>query len=162
MTDNQDIRTTLLRLEKQSPSGFAIAFHIRFTTADFMFQTYPKAWIDHYNEKGMVMFDPIVGWAFANTGHMRWSSLSDADEMGVLEASKTYDMNFGVAIATDTNDSRSVAGFSRPDREYTDEEIAALSADVELLHNATASTNGMDEDLRAELHKLSVQMTHPE
>lgn len=161
MPDIEQIRDILLRFEEQSPSGFAIAFHIRFTTPDFLFQTYPKDWIDLYSEKGMVMFDPIVRWGFAETGHVRWSALGDLDEAGVLEQSVPFGMSYGVAIATDEGNSRSVAGFARDDREFTDAEITSLAADVETLHRATATTDGMTDALRNELHKMSVEMTHP-
>ncbi|MDC1229675.1 hypothetical protein N8Z63_08310 [Octadecabacter sp.] len=70
-------------------------------------------------------------------------------------------MAYGVAIATETEGSRSVAGFARKDREYTDDEINVLTQHVQDLHEQTASRTGMDETLRNELHDLSVNMTHP-
>ena len=161
MSGSNRIEAILADAKEMAPSGFAIAFHIRMTAPDFLFQTYPKAWIDTYSEHGYVMADPIVGWGFKETGHIRWSALSEIDERNILEHSCDYGMNFGVAIATDTGNSRSVAGFARHDREYTDDEIEQLSGYVQSLHELTASKDGMDAELRDELLQLSKDMTHP-
>lgn len=161
MADISKVKSLLESVENLSPSGFAIAFHIRLTSPDFLFQTYPKNWIDTYSEKGYVMVDPIVRWGFTQIGAIRWSQLGDLDEQNILEQLLAYGMAFGVAISTETAGSRSVAGFARNDREYTDDEIATLTQHVQDLHDHTASKTGMAEDLRAELHNLSVSMTHP-
>mgnify|MGYP000654313970 CR=1 FL=1 len=161
MSGTSKIKDLLSDAEKLAPSGFAFAFHIRMTTPDFLFQTYPKAWIDTYSEKGYVMVDPIVRWGFTEIGHIRWSSLSEMDDQNILEQSRAYGMNFGVAIATETGNSRSFAGFARPDREYDDAETSKLIGYVQSLHDLTASKNGMEADLRDELQRLSIEMTHP-
>lgn len=161
MADISRIKTLLTTLESLSPSGFAIAFHIRLTSPDFLFQTYPKAWIATYSEKGYVMADPIVRWGFTQTGSIRWSSLGGLDDLNILEQSLEYGMSFGVAISTETDSSRSVAGFARNDREFSDAEIAVLSQHVQDLHDLTATKTGMTEEMRKQLHNLSIQMTHP-
>ncbi|MCF2872201.1 autoinducer binding domain-containing protein [Octadecabacter sp. G9-8] len=161
MADINKVKDLLKTVENLSPSGFAIAFHIRLTSPDFLFQTYPKNWIDIYSEKGYVMVDPIVRWGFTEIGAIRWSQLGDLDDQGILEQSLTYGMAYGVAIATETQGSRSVAGFARNDREYSDAEIAALTQHVQDLHEHTASKTGMSEALRTQLHDLSIEMTHP-
>lgn len=159
MADISKISAHLTQLEDMSPAGFAIAFHIKLTSPDFLFQTYPKAWIDTYSEKGYVMVDPIVRWGFANNGAIRWSELSDMDDENILEQSLVYGMAYGVAIATEAEGSRSVAGFARGDREYTDDEIVALTAQVIALHDLTATKGGMADDMRKNLHNLSIRMT---
>ena len=161
MADISKITSILETVEDRSPSGFAIAFHIRMTASEFQFQTYPKEWMKTYSEKGYVMVDPIVAWGFANNGAIRWSELAHLDSHDIFAQSKHYGMNFGVAIGVEHDDTRSVAGFARPDREHTDKEIAILTECVSELHLLTASKKGMSEDLRAELHRLSVRMTHP-
>jgi LuxR family transcriptional regulator len=160
MADIRKIKVLLESVENLAPSGFAIAFHIRLTSPDFLFQTYPKDWTDIYSEKGYVMQDPIVRWGFTETGSIRWTLLAEMDDHNILEQSLAFGMKYGVAIATDTSRSRSFAGFSRPDREYTDAEIDQLSQCVQALHDMTASQDGMDESWRTELHQLSVKMTH--
>lgn len=107
------------------------------------------------------MVDPIVRWCFTQNGAARWSQLVDMDDQDVMGQSAAYGMKFGVAISTDTGNSRSVAGFARSDHEYTDAEIAALTAEVQTLHDLTATANGMDKKMRESLHQLSVRMTHP-
>ncbi|MDR9428733.1 MAG: autoinducer binding domain-containing protein [Salibaculum sp.] len=161
MADKQDIRTVLVRLENQSPTGFAIAFHIKFTTPEFLLQTYPKDWIDLYSERGYVMSDPIVRWGFSETGVMSWADLATWDDAGVLAESERFGMKHGVAISIEAEGTRSVAGFARSDRDFTGEEVARLKADVEALHRMTSSADGMNPTMRKELHELSVQMTHP-
>jgi LuxR family transcriptional regulator len=161
MADKQDIRTVLKRLEDQSPTGFAIAFHIKFTTPEFLFQTYPKAWIDLYSERGYVMQDPTVSWGFANEGVRRWSDLASEDSAGILEDCKAFGMNFGVTVALERGGTRSLASFTARDREFSDAECAALEADLKTLHDMTQIDGGMDDRLRDDLHDLSVQMTHP-
>mgnify|MGYP000105318292 CR=1 FL=1 len=161
MADKPDIRTVLKRLEQQSPTGFAIAFHIKFTTPEFLFQTYPKAWIDIYSEGGYVMQDPTVSWGFANEGSRRWSDMAAEDSAGILEQCKAFDMNYGLTVALERGGSRSLASFTRSDREFSDAECAALQADLTALHDMTLGNGGMDDRLRDDLHDLSVQMTHP-
>lgn len=157
----QEIRRIMERLSEQSPSGFAIAFHIRYTTPDFLFQTYSKSWIDIYSQQGFVMHDPIVAWGFANTGTVRWSDLAKDDPMGVLEQAAPYGLRFGFAWAVDRDGHRSVAGFARPDREFTDAEIAAISHDVTILHAQTARGDALSPETREELKQMSVAFTHP-
>lgn len=161
MSEYDTITDRLKRVEALSPSGFAIAFHIRFTAPDFLLQTYPKAWIDLYSERGYVMSDPTVRWGFENTGHVRWSDLSADDPDGIFVAAAEHGIRFGVSIATDSEGSRSFSSFARADREFTDEEIATLAGHLESLHRATASETGMDVKMRDALHRQSVAMTHP-
>lgn len=161
MDQKTEIKRILTSLQSASPSGFAIAFHIRFTTPDFLFQTYPKAWTDRYSEQGMVMKDPIVRWGFAQNGAIRWSELEAEDEFGIIEQSRGFGMNFGIASAIEDGGSRSVAGFARPEREFTDAEIASLGDALAELHKLTANKDGMSDDLRDYLQEMSVKFTHP-
>ena len=69
----------LKRLRSRSPAGFAIALHIEFTTPRYLLQSYAKDWLDLYSSRSMVMQDPTVHWAFANTGSIRWSALNSLD-----------------------------------------------------------------------------------
>ncbi len=161
MADFSNITSLLENVEDMAPSGFAIAFHLRLTTSELQFQTYPRKWNEIYSERGYVMSDPIVGWAFANTGVTRWSDLKSLDTLDIMGQCSEYGMKFGAAVGVESGDTRSVAGFARPDREYTDKELSTLNEYVQQLHDLTASKTGMSEDLRAELHRLSVEMTHP-
>ncbi|MCW1952448.1 MAG: autoinducer binding domain-containing protein [Octadecabacter sp.] len=157
MVDIGKIKMLLESVEKLAVSGSAIAFHIKLTSPELMFQTYPKAWTDTYSEKGFVMVDPIVRWGFTETGSIRWSELSKQDEQNILMQSAAYGMTYGVAISVESDSSRSMAGYSRPDREYTDAEIAQLSKCTQSLHDLTASRESMDAALREELSQLAAK-----
>ena len=161
MPGSQDIQHIIVKLSDQSPSGFAVAFHIRFTTAEYVFQTYSKAWIDIYSQNGYVMQDPTVAWGFHNVGAIRWSELADQDPMEIYQKAKPFGLVYGFACAVENGGTRSVAGFARADREFTDAEIASIQADVCDLHTKTAGLGAMSPDLREELRQMSVQYTHP-
>ncbi len=67
-------------LHEESPAGFAIALHIRFSSPTFLFQSYPAAWSEEYTNKGLLMQDPTVAWGLTQTGAVRWSGeFSDSD-----------------------------------------------------------------------------------
>jgi LuxR family transcriptional regulator len=160
IADIRKIKVLFESVENLAPSGCAIALHIRLTSPDFLFQTYPKEWTDIYSKQGYVMQDPTVRWGFVETGSIRWSGLIEMDDHNILGLSRAYGMAYGVTFATDTSGSRSLASFSRPDREYSDEEIKQLSRSFQALHDMTASQGGISEIWHTELHHLSVKMTH--
>jgi LuxR family transcriptional regulator len=72
--------------------------------------------------------------------------LGDLDPENVIEQSSAYGMTYGVAISTQTEDSRSVAGFSHNEREFSDDEIGALTTEVEALHTLTRSSQGWNSN----------------
>ena len=109
----------------------------------------------------MVMKDPIVRWGFGQTGAIRWSKLEQDDEFGVIAQSRDFGMNYGIASAIEDGGSRSVAGFARSDREFTDAEIATLGESLAELHALTANKDGMSDALRDYLQEMSVKFTHP-
>lgn len=161
MADIEKIKSLLESVENMSASGFAVAFHVRLTSPDFLFQTYPEDWNAIYSEKGYVMVDPIVRWGFTELGSIRWSDLKDQDEHNILDQSLAYGMAYGAAVSLEADGTRSFAGCARPDREYTDAEIQELSGYIHELHSQTTSKTGMSDELRAELLALSIKMTHP-
>ena len=93
---------------------------ISFTTPTYLFQTYPKRWMDYYSSAGLVLHDPTVHWGLSNLGHIRWVDLEAIDPKGVLERAKDFGIMSGVAIAVLISGSRSIASFARADREYDD------------------------------------------
>ena len=50
MTDSQNIMRIMLKMSEFSPSGFAVALHVRFTAADYVHQTYSKTWSAIYSQ----------------------------------------------------------------------------------------------------------------
>ncbi len=159
--DPQSAITGILeKMAKQAPAGYAIALHIRYTTPTFLFQTYPRAWMDHYSKHGFVMQDPTVLWGFENSGSVDWADLATLDHGGVMTAAAEYGIRHGVTFAFDDAGSRSIASFARSDRPFDAAEVAALEASLHELHGKTATSQGLDADTRRELRHLSVEFTH--
>ena len=150
---------TLGELREMEPAGYAVGLHIQYTSTKFLFQTYEKKWLDYYSKNGLVMSDPIVAWCFENTGTSRWSELDDP--AGVMEKAAEHGMKYGVVFATETGETRSMAGFSRNDREFTDEEIEKMCAIVERLHVGTADQAQLDAKTVQQLKNMSIFVTHP-
>lgn len=153
------ISETLGGLNTLAPAGYALGLHIAYTTPKFMFQTYPKAWLDYYSSNGLIMSDPMVVWGFENAGAQRWSQLDDP--AGVMQKAKDFGMKSGVVVTASSGDSRSICGFANAEREFTDEEIAQLQADVSTLHENTADTAQLDHETVEQLKKMSIMVTHP-
>lgn len=160
MTQRASIAALLQELDRRSPAGFAIALHIRFTTSTYLFQTYPKRWMDQYSAAGFVVHDPTVHWGFNNVGHIRWSELEAIDEKGVLERAKDFGIMNGVAVAVVVAGSRSIASFARADREYDEPEMAELERDLVRLHRATAGLDRLSASDQRALTEMSIKLTH--
>ncbi|WP_341366379.1 autoinducer binding domain-containing protein [Yoonia sp. BS5-3] len=154
-----EISEVLGGLNELAPTGYALGFHIAYTTPRFMFQTYAKAWLDYYSQNGLLMNDPMVAWGFEHVGARRWSDLDDP--AGVMKLAADHGMHFGVVIATDQGDSRSICGFANAAREFTDDEINKLSADVLKLHDSTAEQAQLSPETVQQLKNMSILVTHP-
>ena len=160
MTSTQfEISETLGQLNELAPTGYALGIHIEFTTPKFMFQTYPKDWLDYYSSNGLVMSDPMVAWAFQNVGTLRWSALDDPT--GVMKKAAEFGMNYGVVVSVVSEDSRTICGFANAEREFTDDEIAQLEAGAKRIHDNTADTALLDPQTVKQLKKMSIMVTHP-
>lgn len=155
-----EVGHVLERIGKQSPSGFAIALHVKFTSPKYLFQSYSPEWMDTYSRKGFVLCDPTVGWGFENTGTIRWSSLSDQDTEGVLSLAAEHGLNYGFTTSLLIDDSRSISSFARPDQEFSDEEIDQITQDVELLHKETLGVESLSPEDHAALKRMSVMLVN--
>jgi len=155
-----EIHNTLSELQQLAPAGFALAFHIRYTTPTFLFQTYAKDWLDYYSQNGLVMSDPTVAWGFENTGVARWSDLAAQDTAGVMSKAAEYGMPYGAVFAIEVAESRSLGSFARSDREFTESEIERMQAAVAKLHDLTADLERLSPETSAKLRTMSVQFTH--
>lgn len=158
MANQLELRHTLAELKKIATSGFALAFHVRYTTPTFLFQTYAKDWLDYYSQNGLVMSDPTVAWGFENAGAIRWSALTDT--AGMLEKAAEFDLKFGTTCAIEEGANRSIGSFARADREFSDAETAILVDHMDKLHAATANLTTLSPETAAELRMMSVQFTH--
>jgi LuxR family transcriptional regulator, quorum-sensing system regulator SdiA len=151
----------MLKMSEQSPSGFAVALHARFTAAEYVHQTYSKTWSAIYSQNGYVMHDPTVSFGFQQLGTIRWSDLAAQDTMKIYEQARAYGLVYGFACAVEIDGSRSFAGFSREDREYDEAEMAAAEADLAELHRLTAKPGVLSPALREDLRQMAVQFTKP-
>lgn len=161
MSDDVGILIGLEALRALAPGGFAIALHVRFQTPTYLFQTYPREWIEDYSREGMVMRDPTVGWAFANTGRIAWADIEGAADSDVLVRAAEHGLRHGVVVAVARGGSRSMASFVRSDRPFSDAEGDAIEAAMIDLHDATASARPLAAATREALRRISVAFTHP-
>jgi LuxR family transcriptional regulator len=150
----------LHEIDQRSPAGFAIALHVRFTRPTYLFQTYAKRWMDHYSAEGMVVNDPVVRWGLQNTGRAIWSELAAIDTGRVLEQAKDFGIMNGVAVAIVREESRSIGGFARADRDFETEEIDDLEELLGRLHAATTGLGKLSASDQRALIALSVKLTH--
>lgn len=156
-----DIPAILADLMKVAPAGFAIGLHIRFTTPVFLFQTYPREWVEEYSRDGLVARDPTVAWVFMNEGHVTWEELTSQDEAGVLERAAAYGLRHGLTVSVAGNGTRSLGGFARSDRPFTPDETERIEAAMKTLHATTDATQPLPESIRDSLRRLSIAVTHP-
>jgi LuxR family transcriptional regulator len=160
MNQRASIAAILHELDARSPAGFAIALHIKFTAPTYLFQTYPKRWMDFYSTSGLVLHDPTVHWGLNNVGHVRWSDLETIDAKGVLEHARDFGLMGGVAVAVVVGGTRSIASFARADREYEEAEMAEFEQLLFELHLATTGLSELSESDRAALTELSIRLSH--
>ncbi len=146
-------------IAEKSPSGFAIALHVRFTTPAYLFQSYNKDWMEHYSSKGLVMQDPTVRWGLENNGTVKWSDLTHLDSAGVLQDARSFGLEFGVTVAISDAESKTISSFSRSDRDFEASEVDALVKAVTEMH---AETLPRDDDAEFEeaMKRLSIELTH--
>lgn len=160
MPNKASVADTIAQARLVSPTGFAMALHIRFTSPTFLFQSYPGEWISEYTGRGLHLQDPNVIWGFTNEGWIRWSELAKQDPAGVIMAAGRHGMCYGAAIGLMRNGSRSIGGFSRGDREFTDEELVELTKLLELAHDQTEGSSVVTAADQRALREMSVRMTH--
>lgn len=153
---SNSLASQLAILADSCPAGYAVGLHVRFTSPTYLFQTYPAAWNEFYSSQGLVMRDPTVTWGFSNEGAVRWSALAGDDPAGVLAGAADHGLIYGVAAAVLSGGSRTLAGFARGDREFTDSEIEALLAAVETMHALTADEDAMTAADRATIEANSI------
>jgi len=160
MTPRASIAALLQEMDRQSPAGFAIALHIRFTTPTYLFQSYPGRWLEYYSAEGLVLYDPTVHWGLQNFGHIRWGDLEPIDSRGVLKKAKDFGLMNGVAIAVMQSGTRTIGSFARADRDYHDEEMQDLESLLSQLHATTVGASELSQADKRALTELSIRLTH--
>ena len=160
MLNNPSISHLVSRLRDASPSGFAAGLHVGFGAPAFLLNSYPAAWADRYNAEGMLMRDPTVIWGMATTGTKRWSELEAEDRAGVLAKARAHGLVYGVSVSLRPGALRSLAGFARADREFTDGEIEQLAGLLTLLHEATEGLDALPPEEVEVLKATSIRLNH--
>lgn len=156
--ENDRISSLLARLHQASPAGFAIALHVRFASPKYLFQSYDKEWLDAYSRDGLVLHDPVVRWGFSHEGTIRWSELEDP--AGVMQRSAQYGLRFGIVVALLRDGWRTMAGFARSDREFTADEVRALTEYLVELHDRTEPVEALSPVVHQTLKQMSIYLTH--
>ncbi len=154
-SDRTSLELGIARLKRLAPEGYALGLHIRFASAHIMIQTYDPAWIEVYTSRGYMMCDPLVSWGFSTTGTSRWSELDHPDPHNVLGQAADFGMKFGVAVSHGPTSSRSIGGFARADREFTDEEIETISRTVMKLHEESTPPDSLTKAQRQALRLVA-------
>ncbi len=137
-------------------AGYYVALRIGFAFPLDEINEFPDAWIQHYTRNGLMLQDPAVKWAYANSGFVRWSALEETDSTGVLAKAAEFGLKFGVVLSCTQEklqDQRTYGTFARNDREFTDEEIETLAQSLKLIHDLADPPNNLT---KAELEALDL------
>ena len=149
----------LADFDARCSAGYAVGLYLQFTTSKYIFQHYSKPWMQEYSKRGFLLSDPTVKWGIANEGWIRWSELSAIDDAGVLSAAAQFGLNFGVSISIAGSSGRSLGSFASADGEFSEDQIAHLSAGLKRLHEIAGDiTPGSEEDLS--LKKFAATLVH--
>jgi LuxR family transcriptional regulator len=160
MSKKLGIDLQLLKLQQIAPAGYALGLHIRFASATMMFRTYPKEWLDVYTKKGYMLCDPLVSWGFSDEGSCRWSELTVPDPHEVLKQASVYGLNYGIAVSYGEVSSRTIGGFAKEDREFTEQEIQDVQEIVKRLHFETTPPESLTDAQVAALRLIANGSRH--
>ena len=155
MSRNHAIDALLEDLDTLAPAGYFVGLHIRFAAPLLTFQTYPASWTDYYTRNAYALRDPMIAWGISRTGATRWSAIDLPDPFHIMAEAGRHGLNFGVCISCGEISSRTVAGIARSDREFTDEEIAAISGIVLRLHHVSQPPDTLTNAEIEALHVLA-------
>lgn len=139
-----------------APAGFYIAIRVGFAFPMVEHNHLPATWIREYGTSGLIVYDPVMAWAYKHCGVARCSALGEEDTQGVLELAKNHGLNFGaVASCVDEEDAaqRSFGFFFRSDREYESAELELLNSSLVGIHQAHAQPKKLTA---AEIETLSL------
>lgn len=139
-----------------APAGFYIAIRVGFAFPLVEHNHLPAAWVREYTISGLIVHDPVMSWAYRHCGIARWSAIRDSDSQGVLDLATAHALNFGAVTScrdADGAGERSFGFFCRSDREYSDEELGALSSILLNAHRVYAKPSNLTN---AELKTLGL------
>lgn len=157
---NTGLDLELRKLSALSPAGYFVGLHIRFAAPLISFQTYDQRWLDHYTEQAYALRDPTIAWGFSATGACRWNDFGIPDLFGILENARSYGLVYGLTVSCGPIASRTIASFSRADREYEDSEMERIEAIVRRLHEITEPPDSLSRPQIEALNCVANGMRH--
>lgn len=150
-TAGDQIRATIGQF---APAGYYIALRFGFALPLEETNALSPDWVDHYTRHRLMLFDPAMRWAHGNVGCTRWSEITLDDPMRVLVQARTFGMTYGLTISVCSSGEdlkRSLASFTRSDREFTDLEVTFLQVYLTRRHAETAPPTNLT---KAEIEAL--------
>ena len=127
-----------------APAGYYIGLKVGFYAPEAELNTFSPEWIDRYTVEALALFDPLRHWALKNVGVKRWSELGSGGPNEVLSLYQSYGCVYGAVIAIQNKKGgakRSIAYFSRSDRELYDTEIQQLQQILSAAHSEQERLN---------------------
>lgn len=155
MGRNQVIENLLVEIGALAPVGYFIALHLRFAAPLVVFRTYDTAWTDHYSHNAYALHDPVIAWGVTHTGATRWRDIDTPDPAGIMAQAVNFGLVFGLCVSCGPTTSRTIAGLSRADRDFTDKEIGTLTGLILRLHSETEPPDRLTPAERDALRTLA-------
>lgn len=149
MSKIEAVGACLAELSRLCDTGFALAIHIRMASPTLMYQSYPDEWIRRYSERGFMLSDPVVRWGLRETGFIRWCDIPDEDHENVFGQASEFGIGHGVAFSLGSAASRTLAGLTRSEVDFTGAEIDRMIALVTRIHDLTSEPGEDLAGLRA-------------
>ncbi|WP_371171224.1 autoinducer binding domain-containing protein [Aliiroseovarius sp. 2305UL8-7] len=162
MTNDYGLDQGLARLTDLAPKGYALGLHIRHASAHVMIQTYDPRWSQIYTERGYMLADPMVFWGFGNEGTIRWSEINLPDPHGIMMQAAGYGLRYGICVSHGPTSSRSIGGFAREDREFSDDDIDEIHTLVRELHDKSTPPEHLTTAQRMALRLIAKGSRHAE
>jgi len=157
--DHGMTETALARLDREvaklsdiAPGGYLLALRIRGTSPLQAYHTYPQAWIDEYTQSGYMLRDPLMTWALTVGGTIRWSSALLPDPFRIFRKAAAHGLHYGASVAHGPLRALTICSMAHPDREFSDDEIAAAKAITIAAHDASEMPGALPD---AEKHLLA-------
>jgi LuxR family transcriptional regulator len=139
-----------------APAGYYIALRIGFAFPIEETDALSSDWIDHYTKQRFMLYDPTVRWAYANVGWIRWSEITLDDPKRVLAQARSFGMRYGLTVSvfdSGKDQQRSLASFTRSDREFSTLEAKLLQVYLTRRHTETAPPTNLT---KAEIEALGM------
>jgi LuxR family transcriptional regulator len=126
-----DVKSDLKLLRDLATSGFVVALNHRWIGPEYLRSEFPKKWRDVYEEQNYFMLDPIYNWTLFHAGTVRWSDVKYPDIRGIRKHAAEHGLVFGATVCLKIDRNTSFISAARPDREFTDDEIATILSVLE-------------------------------